>query len=133
MIKELYLIYPYFLICMIPDCIRGMFKGVLRGLGLQNRTVHYHVIFQGIGMSLWVFIFGFWMQSTKGLVGIWIANTITGSLISLSFIFTIFRWDWHNIAYEAVKRIAEESKNAGCLRLDQVVISEIEFESKHIK
>lgn len=61
LIKTLKESYYLFLICSIPDMIRGMFKGVLRGLGLQNRTVHYHLIFQGFGMSLWLFLFGFYL------------------------------------------------------------------------
>lgn len=121
LVEELHRVYHMFLICMVPDCVRGMFKGVLRGLGLQNRTVHFHFIFQGIGMSLLILYFGFVCEGTKGLFGVWLANQLTGSLIALSFIFTVFRWDWHGISREAVKRIAEESKNAGCLQLNQMI------------
>ena len=32
--QEILIIYPMFLLCIIPDYVSGMFKGILRGLGL---------------------------------------------------------------------------------------------------
>ena len=126
LIKTLKESYYLFLVCCIPDMIRGMFKGVLRGLGLQNRTVHYNLIFQGFGMSLWLILFGFYVPQTRGLTGVWIANIITGSCIAGSYIFTVFRWDWHDIVRESVQRITKESKKAGCLQFNQIVVEEEE-------
>ena len=76
--------YYMILICFVPELSRGMLKGPLRSLGLQNRAIYFNLIFQGIVMMVLIIYFGFLNDDTSGLIGIWIANTITGMLISLS-------------------------------------------------
>ena len=71
-------------------------------------------------MTLFILYFGFSKEETKGLIGVWLASVITSSLLTLSFVFTIFRYDWHELSFRAFKRIEQESKNAGCLQLDQI-------------
>lgn len=41
------LMYFMFVFNMIPDCLRGMLKGPIKGLGLQNEVTKYHIVMQG--------------------------------------------------------------------------------------
>ena len=108
-----------FLITLIPSCCTGLLKGALRGLGLLNRIVKYHVVVQIFLITPFFVFFGFCLEQTKGLPGLWIGNMLSETLISLCYLREIYRQDWHDISREVIIKIAQESKNAGCLQLTQ--------------
>ena len=68
-------------------------------------------------MTLFLHIFAFRVESTRGLRGLWLANAFSEILLISCYLYRMFERDWHDISYEAIKRIAQESKNAGCLQL----------------
>ena len=103
------------LVNMPPTLIRALLKGSLRGLGLQNRLLRYHVFVQIGGMTVFMYVFGFHLESTKGLFGLWLSNFLSETLLIFCYLHVMYERDWHEISKEAIIRIAAESKNAGCL------------------
>lgn len=58
-------------------------------------------------MPILIYFLSIKYQPTHGLLGLWLSKTLIDSALSLSYIFVLFRYDWHDVAARAIKRIAD--------------------------
>jgi Na+-driven multidrug efflux pump len=100
-------VYQLFIFNVFLDSIRAMLKGFLRGLGIQNSVLPYHIFIQGAIMPGAISVLCFNMPSMEDtpVLGAWIATTICDFLLFLGYFITLQRANWHEISINVVKRV----------------------------
>lgn len=83
--------------------MRAMMKGVLRGVGIQNSVLPYHILLQGMVLPGVMYAFAFNVME-EPIMGIWIAMSIVDGLLLLAYWGRIISSDWHEISIKVIKR-----------------------------
>ena len=100
-------VYHLFAFNIFLDSIRAMLKGFLRGLGIQNSVLLYHILIQGAILPGAIFTLCFNMPalSSQPVLGAWIAVTGCNFLLMLAYFATLQRSNWHRIGVNVVRRV----------------------------
>lgn len=100
-------VYTLFIFNVFLDSIRAMLKGFLRGLGIQNSVLIYHILIQGGVLPGGVFLLCFNMPalSDQPVLGAWIAATVCDFLLFLVYFIVLQRANWNEIGIKVVKRV----------------------------
>merc|ERR1712166_1266991 len=81
-----------FSINTFPDCYKGMLKGVIKALGIQNKAVYINISGHWcISVTLQLYL-GF--KLNMGLEGLWIAKVVNEFYIALAYIIVLRITDW---------------------------------------
>ena len=72
----------------------GLLRGVIKALAVQDQIVMPHLIFQGVVSNILTYFFGFYLYP-RDLYGIWIGKTIVSLLIIVSYIYVLYKCNWH--------------------------------------
>lgn len=83
--------------------MRAMMKGVLRGVGIQNSVLPYHILLQGMVLPGVMYAFAFNVCEEPAM-GIWIAMSIVDGLLMLAYWGRIANSDWHEISIKVIKK-----------------------------
>jgi Na+-driven multidrug efflux pump len=83
--------------------MRAMMKGVLRGVGIQNSVLPYHILLQGMVLPGVMYGLAFEVCD-EPIEGIWIAMSIVDGLLLLAYWGRIVSTDWHEISIKVIKR-----------------------------
>lgn len=83
--------------------MRAMMKGVLRGVGIQNSVLPYHILLQGMVLPGVMYAFAFNVCEEE-VMGVWIAMSIVDGLLMLAYWGRIANSDWHEISIKVIKR-----------------------------
>lgn len=83
--------------------MRAMMKGVLRGVGIQNSVLPYHILLQGMVLPGVMYAFAF-NVCEQPIMGIWIAMSIVDGLLLITYWGRLVTTDWHEIAIKVIKR-----------------------------
>ena len=84
-----------------PDIWKGVLKGVVRALALQNASLFIHLVSNWlINLSL---IYQFVWVDDEGLVGIWKSKAIMDSFTVLSHFVLIHLVNWHRISQQSIE------------------------------
>jgi Na+-driven multidrug efflux pump len=100
-------IYQLFIFNVFLDNIRAMLKGILRGLGIQNNLLPYHILIQGGCMPGGIFVLCFNLPAFEEvpILGAWISSTACNFLLFVAYFVTLQRANWHDIGVRVVKRV----------------------------
>lgn len=100
-------VYTLFIFNVFLDSIRAMLKGFLRGLGIQNSVLIYHILVQGgvLPGAIFVLCFNMPALSDQPVLGAWIAATICDFLLFLAYFVTLQRANWNEIGLKVVKNV----------------------------
>lgn len=100
-------VYTLFIFNVFLDSIRAMLKGFLRGLGIQNSVLIYHILVQGGVLPGGIFVLCFNMPalSDQPVLGAWIAATVCDFLLFIAYFITLQRANWNEIGLKVVKRV----------------------------
>jgi len=100
-------VYQLWIFNVFLDSVRVMLKGFLRGLGIQNSVIPYHILINGGIMpgAVCVLCFNLPALEEVPVLGAWIASTICDFLLFLAYFITLQRANWHEIAINVVKRV----------------------------
>ena len=105
--KELYdqleAVYPLFILNVGLDSMRAMMKGVLRGVGIQNSVLPYHILLQGMVLPGVMYAFAFNVMEEPNM-GVWIAMSIVDGLLMLAYWGRIANSDWHAVSIKVIKK-----------------------------
>ena len=106
-------IYQLFIFNIFLDSIRAMLKGVLRGLGIQNNVLPYHILVQGGMMPGGIFVLCFNLPAFEEvpILGAWISSTGCNFLLFVAYFVTLQRANWHDIGVKVVKRVNKIAGN----------------------
>lgn len=96
-------VYQLFILNVFLDSMRAMMKGVLRGVGIQNSVLPYHILLQGMVLPGVMYAFAF-NVCEQPVMGIWIAMSIVDGLLLLAYWGRIANSDWHAISIKVIKR-----------------------------
>lgn len=107
LIDNVLTVYQLWIFNVFLDSIRAMLKGFLRGLGIQNHVLPYHILVQGGLLPGGIFLFCFNVPALEEIpiLGAWISSTAASFLIFIAYFVTIQRANWHEIAINVVKRV----------------------------
>ena len=81
-----------FLLNFIPDALRFVMIGVIKGLGLQTRILVIHMITQGPQVIALQILFVFVLD--WGMIGIWLAKFLVEVTILACYIYILTTCDW---------------------------------------
>ena len=81
-----------FLLNFIPDALRFVMIGVIKGLGLQNRILVIHMLTQGPQVIALQILFVFVLD--WGMIGIWLAKFLVEATILACYIYILTTCDW---------------------------------------
>ena len=81
-----------FLLNFIPDALRFVMIGVIKGLGLQDRILWIHMLTQGPQVIMLQILFVFVLD--WGMIGIWLAKFLVEVTILTSYIYILTTCDW---------------------------------------
>lgn len=100
-------VYQLFIFNVFLDSIRAMLKGFLRGLGIQNSVLIYHILVQGGVLPGGIFVLCFNLPALEEVpvLGAWIATTVCDFFLFIAYFVTLQRANWHEIAINVVKRV----------------------------
>ena len=85
-----------------PDCYKGMLKGIIKALGIQNKAAYINISGHWcINITLQLYL-GFHLK--MGLEGIWIAKVINEFYIAAAYIIVLRITDWDEKAKIAMER-----------------------------
>ena len=86
-------------ISTFPDCYKGMLKGVVKALGIQNKAVYLNLSGHWIVNLSLVYVFAFYLN--KGIIGFWLAKLVLEIYIFSSYLIMIQMQDWEKIIFES--------------------------------
>lgn len=100
-------VYQLFIFNVFIDSIRAMLKGFLRGLGIQNSVLIFHILIQGGVLPGGIFVLCFNLPALEEvpILGAWISATVCDFLLFLVYFVTLQRANWHEISINVVKRV----------------------------
>jgi Na+-driven multidrug efflux pump len=100
-------VYQLWIFNIFLDNIRAMLKGFLRGLGIQNSVLPYHILVQGGCMPGGIFVLCFNLPAFEEvpILGAWISSSGCNFLLFVAYFTTIQRANWHEIGVKVVKRV----------------------------
>ena len=85
-----------------PDCYKGMLKGIIKALGIQNKAAYINISGHWcINITLQLYL-GFHLN--MGLEGIWIAKVVNEFYIAAMYIIVLRITDWDEKAQAALDR-----------------------------
>lgn len=84
-------VYQLFIFNVFLDSIRAMLKGFLRGLGIQNSVLIYHILVQGAVLPGGIALLCFNMPEFEEVpvLGAWITATVCDFLLFLAYFVTL--------------------------------------------
>lgn len=94
LLNELESVYMLFILNVFLDSMRAMMKGVLRGVGIQNSVLPYHILLQGMVLPGVMYAFAF-NVCEQPIMGIWIAMSIVDGLLLVCYWGRLVTSDWH--------------------------------------
>ena len=101
--NQLESVYQLFILNVFLDSMRAMMKGVLRGVGIQNSVLPYHILLQGMVLPGVMYAFAFNVMEEPNM-GVWIAMSIVDGLLMLAYWGRIANSDWHAISIKVIKK-----------------------------
>ena len=97
-------VYSLFVLNVFLDSMRAMLKGVLRGVGIQNTVLPYHILLQGMVLPGAMYGLAFTEIIEEPNVGVWAAVSIVDGLLMLAYWGRVLNSDWHEISIKVIKR-----------------------------
>ena len=91
-----------FVLNLFPDGLRGCLKGVIKGLGAQDKIVSTHLIAQVPLICTLLYMFAFYFNMK--MEGIWISKTSVEFFILFNYLRVIHFIDWTKLAKDATRR-----------------------------
>ena len=91
-----------FVLNLFPDGLRGCLKGVIKGLGAQDKIVSTHLIAQVPLICILFYMFAFYFNMK--MEGIWIGKTFVEFFILFNYLRVIHYIDWTKLAKDATTR-----------------------------
>ena len=117
--------------------MRTALKGFMRGLGIQNSVLPYHILFQGgvLTGAIAVFLLTEILPKDERNLGIWLAMTITDFLLFIAYWGRLHMCDWHARSMKIIKRTNELAGTmpSDTQGLDQAAQDELEMQQKLVK
>jgi len=117
--------------------MRTALKGFMRGLGIQNSVLPYHILFQGgvLTGAIAVFLLTEILPKDERNLGIWLAMTITDFLLFIVYWGRLHMCDWHARSMKIIKRTNELAGTmpSDTQGLDQAAQDELEMQQKLVK
>ena len=84
--------------------MRAMLKGVLRGVGIQNTVLPYHILLQGMVLPGAMYGLAFTDVFLEPNMGVWVSVAIVDTLLMLAYWGRVLNSDWHEISIKVIKR-----------------------------
>lgn len=92
-----------FNINVFPDLFKGMLKGVISALGIQDRAIWVHLVGHWTVYPLCIWYFAF--SEEMGFIGLWISKISLEFTILAGYTLIIKMSNWEEIAEIAAKRL----------------------------
>jgi Na+-driven multidrug efflux pump len=87
---------------IFPDLFKGMQKGIIMALGIQNKAIYVHILCHLMiyPTAIWFFAF----HNKMGIVGIWLAKITLEYCLLTCYVFIIETTDWVETAKIAAEK-----------------------------
>ena len=97
----------------LPELLKGVFKGVIKGMYLQNVALRIHVALQLVIFPIMTYVYAFHFD--MGVVGLWYAKITLEWCLIISYITLLNLIDWEERAEVVSSRLASKETPAQTL------------------